>query len=56
MRSCIFFGGLSMANQLPIHTLTEQEWSELIAHINGSQKPVEPTKVGAIPANFFFSL
>ena len=42
-----------MQNQLPVQTLTQQEWSQLIGYINGNPKPVETTKTGAIPANFF---
>jgi hypothetical protein len=45
-----------MQNQLPVQTLTQQEWDQLIGYINADPKPVETTKVGAIPANFFFSL
>lgn len=44
-----------MQQQLPIQTLTQQEWDQLIGYINGNPKPVEQTKLGAIPANFFFT-
>jgi hypothetical protein len=55
MQSRIYLGGF-MQNQLPVQTLTQQEWDQLIGYINANPKPVETTKVGAIPANFFFSL
>lgn len=51
---------MSNQNQLPVQTLTEQEWNQLIGYINGNSNPVASkcasteTKVGAIPKNFFF--
>jgi hypothetical protein len=57
MRSCISYGGF-MQNQLPVtHALVQIPFNKPVAveWVKAGYSPIQ-TKVGAIPANFFFSL
>jgi hypothetical protein len=57
MQSRIFYGGF-MQNQLPVtHALVQIPFNKPVAveWLKAGYSPIK-TKVGAIPANFFFSL